>query len=118
MKNLTLKALFISAIAALSMNVQAEATTYDQCITDSEDLIALAVKEGSTAARAFEQKTEVSACMAELTKIEAKYGDKTKAVNPSSVMTPADRKKWSALFDAIDTKKYKGVRFMQATYYR
>jgi hypothetical protein len=120
MKNLTLKALFISAIAVLSMNVQAKATTttYDQCITDSENLIALAVKEGSTAARAFEQKTDVSACMAELTKIEAKYGDKTKGVNPSSVMTPADRKKWSALFDAIDTKKYKGVRFMQATYYR
>ncbi len=118
MKNLTLKALFISAIAALSMNVQAEATTYDQCIADSENLIALAVKEGSTAARALEQKTEVAACMAELSIIEAKYGNKTKGVNPSSVMTPEDRKKWSALFDAIDTKNYKGVRFMQATYYR
>ncbi len=118
MKNLTLKALFISAIAAFSMNAQAEASVYDQCIADSEDLIALAVKEGSTAARAFEQKTEVAACMAELTAIEEKYGDKTKGVNPSSVMTPEDRKKWSALFDAIDTKNYKGVRYMQATYYR
>jgi ABC-type transporter MlaC component len=118
MKNLTLKALFISAIAAISINVQAEATVYDQCVTDGEDLISIAVKEGSTAARAFEQKTEVETCMAELTKIEAKYGDKTKGVNPSSVMTPEDRKKWSTLFDAIDTKKYKGVRYLQATYYR
>ncbi|GKT11256.1 MAG: hypothetical protein ISEC1_P0219 [Thiomicrorhabdus sp.] len=117
MKKLTLKALFVSAIAAMSMNVQAE-DTYGLCITDAETLISIAGKEGSTAAEAFEQKTDVATCMNELSKIEAKYGDKTIARNPYSVMTPADRGKWAALFDAIDTKKYKGVRYLQAVYYR
>lgn len=117
MKNLTLKALLISAVAAMSMNVQAE-DVYGQCINDAENVIAMAVKEGTTAARALEQKTDVEACMAELSKIEAKYGDKTKGVNPSSVMTPEDRAKWSALFDAVDAKKFKGVRYLQAAYYR
>jgi len=118
MKNLTLKALFISAIAAMSMNAQAADDVYSQCITDAENIIATALKEGSTAAQALEQKTEVAACMAELTKIEAKYGDKTVGVNPSSVMTPEDRAKWAKLFDAVDAKQYKGVRYLQATYYR
>jgi len=117
MKNLTLKALLLSIVATLSMSAQAS-NTYDQCIADGESLINLAVKEGSEAAQAFEQVTEVEACMAELSKIEAKYGDKTIARNPSSVMTPADRAKWAKLFDAIDAKKFKGVRYLQAVYYR
>ncbi|NPA72256.1 MAG: hypothetical protein GXO35_05445 [Gammaproteobacteria bacterium] len=118
MKNLTLKALLISAVAAMSINVQAAETTYDQCVADGENVIASAVKSGSEAAEAFEQKTDVATCMAELTKIEAKYGDKTKGVNPSSVMTPEDRAAWSKLFDSIDAKQFKGVRYLQATYYR
>ena len=118
MKQLTLKALFISAIAAMSMNTQAADDVYGQCIADAENVISVAKKDGSTAAMAIEQKTEVAACMAELTKIEAKYGDKTVGVNPSSVMTPEDRAAWAKLFDAIDAKQYKGVPFLQASYYR
>jgi len=118
MKQLTLKALFISAVAAMSMNVQAADDVYSQCIADGETVISIAKKDGSEAAMAHEQKTEVSACMAELSKIEAKYGDKTKGVNPSSVMTPEDRAKWAKLFDAVDAKNYKGVPFLQAVYYR
>ncbi|WP_040725425.1 hypothetical protein [Thiomicrorhabdus sp. Kp2] len=118
MKQLTLKALFISAIAAMSMNTQAADDVYGQCISDAENIISIAKKEGSTAARAFEQKTDVATCMAELAKIEAKYGDKTIGVNPSSVMTPEDRAKWAKLFDAVDAKQFKGVPFLQASYYR
>ena len=118
MKKLTLKALFISAIAAMSMNAQAADDVYGQCISDAENVIATALKDGATAARALEQKTEISACMAELAKIEAKYGDKTVGVNPSSVMTPEDRAKWAKLFDAVDAKGFKGVPYLQAAYYR
>lgn len=117
MKNLTLKALFASAVFALSVNVQA-ADTYEQCIADAENVIATAKKEGGTAARDIEQKTTVDACMAELAKIEAKYGDKTIARNPSSVMTPEDRAKWAKLFDAIDAKKFTGTRYNMASYYQ
>lgn len=117
MKSLTLKALFVSAMATLSMNVYA-ADTYNQCLSDAETLIDIAIKQGATAAREYEQKVEVADCRAELTKIEAKYGDKTIARNPSSVMTPDDRAKWAKLFDAIDAKNYKGVRYLQAVYYR
>ena len=118
MKQLTIKALFVSAVAALSMNVHAADDVYGQCIADAEKVIEIGKKDGGNAAREYEQKTTVEACMAELSKIEAKYGDKTKAVNPSSVMTPEDRAKWAKLFDAIDAKKYKGVRYLQAVYYR
>jgi ABC-type transporter MlaC component len=118
MKNLTLKALFVSAIAAMTMNVQAADDVYGQCIADAENVIATAKKDGSTAAQALEQKTDVATCMAELAKIEAKYGDKTVGLNPSSVMTPEDRAAWSKLFDAIDAKQFKGVPFLQASYYR
>ncbi len=118
MKQLTLKALFISAVAAFSMNVQAADDVYGQCIADAEKLIEIGKAEGATAAREYEQKTTVEQCMAELAKIEAKYGDKTKGVNPSSVMTPEDRAAWAKLFDAVDAKKYKGVPFLQAVYYR
>ncbi|MBF6057899.1 MULTISPECIES: hypothetical protein [Thiomicrorhabdus] len=117
MKHLTLKALFISAVAAFSMNAQAE-DVYGQCIADAENVIATAKKEGGPAARAIEQKTTVDQCMAELAKIEAKYGDKTVALNPSYVMTPEDRAKWAKLFDAVDAKKFKGVRYSMASYYR
>lgn len=117
MKNLTLKALFISAVAAFSLNAQA-ASTYDMCVSDAESLISIAKEKGIGEAQAFEQKASLSDCYAELDKIEAKYGDKTKSVNPSSVMTPADRAAWAKLFDSIDAKQFKGVPFLQAAYYR
>jgi ABC-type transporter MlaC component len=117
MKNLTLKALFISAFVAASVNVQA-ADVYEQCIADAENVIATAKKDGGPAARKIEQKTTLDQCKAELTAIEAKYGDKTKGVNPSSVMTPEDRAKWSKLFDAIDAKGFTGTRYRMASYYR
>ncbi|WP_373017873.1 hypothetical protein [Thiomicrorhabdus sp.] len=118
MKHLTLKALFISAFAAVSLNVQAADDTYSQCLADAEHVIATAKKDGGPAAREIEQKTTVEACMAELDAIEAKYGDKTKGLNPSSVMTPEDRAKWAKLFDAIDAKKFTGTRYNMAAYYR
>lgn len=117
MKNLTLKTLFISAVATLSMSAQA-ADTYSLCIADAENVINTAVKEGSTVARGLEQQIDIAECKAELSKIEEKYADQSVGLNPSSVMTPQDRAKWSALFDAIDAKKYKGVRYLQAVYYR
>jgi len=118
MKQLTLKALFISAVAAFSMNVQAADDVYGQCIADAEKIIELGTKAGATAAREYEQKTSVNACHKELNKIEAKYGDKTIGLNPHSVMTPEDRTKWAKLFDAIDAKQYMGVPYLQAVYYR
>ncbi len=117
MKNLTLKGLFIAAIATTSMSLQA-ADTYQLCIEDATNVIDVAVKKGSDAAQAVEQKVDVATCMSELSKIEAKYADKSAGLNPSSVMTPADRAKWAALFDAVDAKQYKGVRYLQAVYYR
>ncbi|MCF6253817.1 MAG: hypothetical protein L3J38_03625 [Thiomicrorhabdus sp.] len=118
MKKLTLKALFISAIAVTSMSSQATVNTYQLCLEDASHVINIAVKEGSDAAQAIEQKVDVAACMAELSEIEAKYADQSVGLNPSSVMTPADRAKWAALFDAVDAKQYKGVRYLQAVYYR
>ncbi|VAW48507.1 hypothetical protein MNBD_GAMMA04-1731 [hydrothermal vent metagenome] len=117
MKNLTLKGLFIAVIATTSMSLQA-ANTYQLCLEDAENVINIAVKEGSNAAEAVEQKVDVAACMTELANIEAKYADKSVGLNPSSVMTPADRAKWAALFNAVDAKQYKGVRYLQAVYYR
>ena len=72
MKNFTLKALFISAIAVASMTAQA-ADTYQLCLEDAEHVINIAVKEGSSAAQAIEQKVDIATCMGELSKIEAKY---------------------------------------------
>jgi len=115
MKNLSLKALFVTAMAAFAMNAQA--SNYDACIADAEKVISLAMTTGVTAAKDYEQKTTVQECHAELTAIEAKYGDKTKGVNPSSVMTNEDRAKWAKLFDSIDAKEYKGVPFLIAAYY-
>jgi len=117
MKKLTLKALIISAVAAFSMSAQA-ASTYDMCISDANALIKTAKDKGITAAKALKQQTTVEQCFGALSAIEAKYGKKTENINPSYVMTPADRAKWSKLFDAIDAKQYKGVRFLQAAYYR
>ncbi|WP_130537231.1 hypothetical protein [Thiomicrorhabdus indica] len=117
MKHLTLKALFVSAVAAMSLNVQA-ADVYSQCLADAEKVITTAKAEGGPAARDIEQATTVEQCFAELNAIEAKYGDKTKGVNPSSVMTPEDRKKWAQLFEAIDAKKFTGTRYNMAAYYR
>lgn len=118
MKHLTIKALFISAVAALSMNVQAADTTFDKCLADAEAVIATAQKEGGTAARAMEQSITVDECKAELTAMEEKYGDKTIGLNPSSVMTPEDRLAWSQLFEAIDAKRFTGTRYNMASYYR
>ena len=118
MKHLTIKALFISAVAALSINVQAADTTYDNCLADAELLISTAQKEGGPAAREVAQKTTVDECKAALTAMEDKYGDKTKGLNPSSVMTPEDRLAWAKLFEAIDTKKFTGTRYNMAAYYR
>ncbi len=121
MKKLTLKALLIAAIAVSAMSVQANSnatSVYDMCIADAEALIRIAKEEGITAAKAFEQQTTVLECHAELSKIEAKYGDKTKGLNPSYVMTREDRGAWAKLFNAIDAKEYQGVPFLQATFYR
>jgi len=117
MKHLTLKALFVSAVAAMSLNVQA-ADTYSQCLADAELVISTAKEKGGTAAREVEQKTTVEQCFSELNAIEAKYGDKTVGLNPSYVMTPDDRKKWAQLFEAIDAKKFTGTRYNMASYYR
>lgn len=117
MKHLTIKALFISAVAAMSLNVQAS-DVYSQCLADAEALIETAKTKGGTAAREMEQKTTVEACKAELATIEAKYADKSVGLNPASVMTPADRAKWAALFEAIDAKNFKGTRYNMASYYR
>lgn len=118
MKQLSIKALFISAFAVLSLTAQAADSTYNMCVADAEALIAKAKAEGIKAAREMEQKTTIDACYKELNAIEAKYGDKTKGVNPSAVMTPEDRAKWAKLFDSIDAKQFKGVPFLQASYYR
>jgi len=118
MKHLTIKALFISAVTALSMNVQAADATYDNCLADAELLISTAIKDGGPAARQIEQKTTVDECKAALTAMEEKYADKSVGLNPSSVMTPEDRLAWSKLFDAIDAKKFTGTRYNMAAYYR
>lgn len=118
MKQLTIKALFISAISALSMNVNAADSVYDKCVTDGDTIIKLGKEKGSDAARAFEQKSSLKDCYAELDKIEAKYGDKTKALNPSYVMTPEDRAKWARLFDSIDAKQFRGTAYLMGVYYR
>ena len=117
MKHLTIKALFLSAVVAVSMNVQAE-DVYGQCLADAEHVISTAKEKGGTAARAIEQTVTLDACKAELSAIEAKYADKSAGLNPSSVMTPEDRLRWSTLFDAIDAKNFKGTRYSMASYYR
>jgi hypothetical protein len=125
MKQLTLKALFLSGVAAFSMNAQAS-TVYDQCLSDAAKLIEIGKTEGLTGARAFEQSVTVDQCKAELTAMEEKYADKWKFEKdgkqyvraPYSVMTADDRKKWADLFNAIDTKRFLGVRFLMAVYYR
>ena len=118
MKSLSIKALFISAFAVLSLNAQAADSTYNLCVADADALIATAKKDGIKAAKDYAQKTTLEDCYKELNAIEAKYGDKTKGLNPSAVMTPEDRAKWAKLFDSIDAKQYKGVPFLQASYYR
>ncbi|CAN8141526.1 Lysozyme inhibitor LprI N-terminal domain-containing protein [uncultured Thiomicrorhabdus sp.] len=118
MKTMTLKALVISAAVAGSANVQAADDVYGQCLADARTIVETTVKDGSTAAKALEQKTTVEQCFAELDKIEAKYGDKTRAVNPSSVMSAEDKLKWAKLFNAIDAKKFTGQEYRFAAYYR
>jgi len=117
MKQLTLKSLFASALVALSVNVQAADSTYDQCVADGNKIVDLTMEKGTEAGRNYEQKTTLKACYAELNNIEAKYGDATKGVNPYSVMDAADRKKWATLFDAIDAKQYRGTPYLMASYY-
>jgi len=117
MKQPTLKALFIALLAAVALNAQAETSKYDLCVADGDAIVNLANEKGSTAAQAYEQKTTVLECYGELDKIEAKYGDKIIARNPSSVMTTEDRSKWAKLFDAIDAKQYRGTPYLQASYY-
>jgi ABC-type transporter MlaC component len=125
MKQLTLKALFLSGVAAFSMNAQA-ASVYDQCLSDAAKLIEVGISGGLTAAKQVQQSTTIEQCKAELTAMETKYENKwhyeangKKYVRaPYSVMTPEDREKWATLFNAIDTKNYMGVRFLLAVYYR
>lgn len=125
MKHLTLKALVLSGVAAFSMNAQANSVV-DSCLSDASKLIDIAIKDGLTGAQAFEQSVTLEACKAELTAMEQKYADKWKYEQdgkqyvraPYSVMTPADRKAWAELFNAIDTKRFLGVRFLMAAYYR
>jgi hypothetical protein len=125
MKQLTLKALFLSGVAAFSMNVHAS-SVYEQCVSDAKTLIEVGIKGGNTAAKAVEQKTTVDQCKAELTRMEQTYKSqwKFKAADgkeyvkaPYSVMTPEDREKWAVLFNAIDTKNFMGVRYLMAVYY-
>ena len=116
MKNLTIKALLISGVTFFSLNAQA--SVYDNCVADGDNIIKITKEKGSTGAQAYEQKTTVQQCYAELEVIEKKYGDKTKGVNPSSVMTPEDRKKWARLFDSIDAKKFRGTTFLMESYHR
>lgn len=118
MKQLSITALFVSAFAVLSFSAQAADSTYNMCIADADALVVKVKAEGTKAAKEMEQKTTVEDCYKELSAIEAKYGDKAKGLNPSYVMTPDDRAKWSKLFDSIDTKQFKGVPFLQASYYR
>lgn len=115
MKHLSIKALFVAAIAAVSMN--ANASVYDDCISDGNAVVQTTKEKGAKAAQELQQKTTVEQCFGELNKIEAKYGDKTKGLNPSYVMTKEDRAKWAKLFSAIDAKQFKGVPYMQAAYY-
>ncbi|MBE0492952.1 MAG: hypothetical protein IBX48_01280 [Thiomicrospira sp.] len=125
MKQLTLKALFLSGVAAFSMNVHA-ASVYDQCVGDAQKLIAAGIEGGNTAAREVQQSTTIDQCKAALTEIEAKYESQYKYEKdgkqyvraPYSVMTAADREKWATLFNAIDTKNFMGVRYLMAVYYR
>ncbi len=113
----SIKALFVAAIAAASMNVQA--SVYDDCIADANNIISTTKAKGKDAAQALKQKTTVEQCYGELSKIEAKYADKLKgkALNPSYVMSKDDRAKWAKLFSAIDAKQFKGVPYLQAAYY-
>ncbi|MBD3821548.1 MAG: hypothetical protein IE914_04730 [Thiotrichales bacterium] len=126
MKHLTLKALFISAVAALSMNVQAAESVYDQCIADGNMVIKLGKEQGAKAAKAYQQKTTVAQCFAELDKlaqapdIEKRAGSKVavETHNPSYYMTGAEKLQWSKLFSAIDAKQYRGVEYLMGVYYR
>ncbi|HEY9017334.1 hypothetical protein [Thiomicrospira sp.] len=125
MKQLTLKALFLSGVAAFSMNVHAS-SVYDQCVDDAQKLIAAGIEGGNTAAREVQQSTTVDQCKAALTEIEAKYEGQFKFEKdgkeyvraPYSVMTAEDREMWATLFNAIDTKNFMGVRYLMAVYYR
>ncbi len=118
MKQVTATVLMMFSMLMISTHIHAKESVYDRCVADAEMLIKIGKQDGATAARKYPQKTTVAACMKELAMIEAKYGEKTKGVNPYSVMTPDDRQKWATLFDAVDVKNFKGVRFLQAVYYR
>lgn len=127
MKHLTLKALFVSAVAALSMNVQAaESSVYDQCIADGNKVIELGKTQGAKAAKAYKQKTTVAQCFAELDKLQQKpdilkrAGSKeaVETHNPSYYMTGAEKLEWAKLFAAIDAKQYRGVEYLMGVYYR
>ena len=125
MKQLTLKALFLSGVAAFSMNAHS-ASVYEQCVGDAKALIEAGIQGGNPAAQAVQQKTTVEQCKAELTQMEQKYKAQWKFTKdgkeyvkaPYSVMTAEDREKWAVLFNAIDTKNFMGVRYLMAVYYR
>ncbi|SFR51363.1 hypothetical protein SAMN03092900_0504 [Thiomicrospira sp. ALE5] len=125
MKQLTLKALLLSGVAAFSMNAHA-ASVYDQCIADAKLLIEAGIQGGNTAAREVQQATTVQQCREELTRMEVAYESQWRYEKdgkeyvraPYSVMTPEDRLKWATLFNAIDTKNFMGVRYLMAVYYR
>lgn len=126
MKHLTLKALFISAVAALSMNVQAaDSSVYDQCVADGDMIVKLGKEQGAKAAKAYKQKTTVAQCFAELDKLGAapdilKRAGSKEAVethNPSYYMTGAEKLQWAKLFSAIDHKQFRGVEYLMGVYY-
>lgn len=118
MKHLSVKALFVSAMAVFALNAQAAESVYDKCVADGDTIIQLGKDKGADAARAYEQKTSLKECYTALYNIEKKYGEKTKARNPYSVMTPEDKAKWARLFDSIDAKQYRGTHYLMNVYYR
>lgn len=125
MKQLTLKALVLSGVAAFSMNVHA-ASVYDQCVADAKQLIEAGIQGGNTAAQQVQQVTTVQQCREELTRMEVTYESQWRYEKdgkqyvraPYSVMSSEDRLKWATLFNAIDTKNFMGVRYLMAVYYR
>ncbi len=46
---LTLQALFVAAVAAFTLNVQAAESKYDQCVADGDTIVKLAREKGATA---------------------------------------------------------------------
>ncbi len=123
MKKLTLKALFAAAFALAAANAQAGASVYDQCLQDGEKLIEAAKTQGRNAYEKVKQTTTLDQCKAELTKMEeaamkrAGVDPKNNTKNPYVYMTGEERVKWSKLWEAVDAKQGRGVRYLQNAWY-